>query len=142
MVYQTTSVKMQFSVYLDANDGSSSEILIDLADLDSGSPSPLKHVLTPPQLSDSLPADLLTLTSITGAQPSSSNTSSGSSSFQISPPSSQLPSSLSLLDEELGSLGIDGFTVFCNIWWLFYRNVFKFEAIFSILSTVSSKTIL
>ncbi|XP_051753070.1 ADP-ribosylation factor-binding protein GGA3a [Ctenopharyngodon idella] len=88
------------------NDGSSSEILIDLADLDSGSPSPLKHVLTPPQHSDSIPADLLTLTSIIGAQPSSSNTSSGSSSFQISPPSSQLPSSLSLLDEELGSLGL------------------------------------
>ncbi|XP_067228827.1 ADP-ribosylation factor-binding protein GGA3a isoform X2 [Chanodichthys erythropterus] len=88
------------------NDGSSSEILIDLADLDSGSPSPLKHVLTPPQHSDSLPADLLTLASIIGAQPSSSNTSSESSSFQISPPSSQLPSSLSLLDEELGSLGL------------------------------------
>ncbi|KAK7144623.1 hypothetical protein R3I94_010901 [Phoxinus phoxinus] len=84
------------------NDGSSSEILIDLTDLDSGSPSPLKHVLTPPQHSDSLPADLLTL----AARPSSSNTSSGSSSFQISPPSSQLPSSLSLLDEELGSLGL------------------------------------
>ncbi|XP_039547482.1 ADP-ribosylation factor-binding protein GGA3a isoform X2 [Pimephales promelas] len=84
------------------NDGSSSEILIDLADLDLGSPSPLKHGLTPPQHSESLPADLLTL----AAQPSSSNTSSGSSSFQISPPSSQLPSSLSLLDEELGSLGL------------------------------------
>ncbi|XP_056102169.1 ADP-ribosylation factor-binding protein GGA3a isoform X2 [Rhinichthys klamathensis goyatoka] len=84
------------------NDGSSSEILIDLADLDLGSPSPLKHVLTPPQHSESLPTDLLTL----AARPSSSNTSSGSSSFQISPPSTQLPSSLSLLDEELGSLGL------------------------------------
>ncbi|XP_068077807.1 ADP-ribosylation factor-binding protein GGA3a isoform X1 [Danio rerio] len=88
------------------NDRSSSEILIDLADLGSGTPSPLRHGLTPPQHSDSPAADLLTLTSLMGAQPSSSNTSSGSSSFQTSPPSSQLPSSLSLLDEELGSFGL------------------------------------
>ncbi|XP_067315613.1 ADP-ribosylation factor-binding protein GGA3a isoform X2 [Pseudorasbora parva] len=88
------------------NDESSSEILIDLGDLDSGSPSPLKHVSTPPQHSDSLPADLLTLTSLIGVRPSSTNTSSGSSSFHISPPSSQLPSTFSLLDEELGSLGL------------------------------------
>lgn len=94
-----------FSVCLGTNDRSSSEILIDLADLESGTPSPLRHGLTPPQHSESLPADLLTLTSLIGAQPSSSNTSSGSSSFQTSPPSSQLPSSMSLLDEELGSFG-------------------------------------
>ncbi|XP_058635587.1 ADP-ribosylation factor-binding protein GGA3a isoform X2 [Onychostoma macrolepis] len=87
-------------------DRTSSEILIDLADLDSGTPSPLKHVLTSPQHSDSLPADLLTLTPLVGAQPSSSNTSSGSSSFQTSPPPSQLPSSVSLLDDELGSSGL------------------------------------
>uniref|UniRef100_A0A8C1NC37 Golgi associated, gamma adaptin ear containing, ARF binding protein 3a n=1 Tax=Cyprinus carpio TaxID=7962 RepID=A0A8C1NC37_CYPCA len=86
-------------------DRTSSEILIDLADLDSGTPSPLKNVLTSPQHPDSLPADLLTLTPLVGAQPSSSNTSSGSSSFQTSPPPSQLPSSFSLLDE-LGPLGL------------------------------------
>ncbi|XP_016304436.1 ADP-ribosylation factor-binding protein GGA3-like isoform X3 [Sinocyclocheilus anshuiensis] len=40
-----------------------------------------------------------------GAQPSSSNTSSGSS-FQISPPPSQLPSSFSLLDDKLDSLDL------------------------------------
>ncbi|XP_077055086.1 ADP-ribosylation factor-binding protein GGA3a isoform X2 [Siphateles boraxobius] len=97
---QTTVIDIPGStVSKHPNDGSSSEILIDL---DLGSPSPLKHVLTPPQDSDSLRADLLTL----AARPSFSNTSSGSSSFQISPPSSQLPSSLSLLDEELGSLGL------------------------------------
>uniref|UniRef100_A0A673MWY9 ADP-ribosylation factor-binding protein GGA3-like n=1 Tax=Sinocyclocheilus rhinocerous TaxID=307959 RepID=A0A673MWY9_9TELE len=79
--------------------------LINLADLDSGTPSPLKHVLTSPQHSDSLPADLLTLTPLVGAQPSSSNTSYGSS-FQISPPPSQLPSSFSLLDDKLGSLDL------------------------------------
>uniref|UniRef100_A0A672QLQ6 Golgi associated, gamma adaptin ear containing, ARF binding protein 3a n=1 Tax=Sinocyclocheilus grahami TaxID=75366 RepID=A0A672QLQ6_SINGR len=78
-------------------DRTTSEILINLADLDSGTPSPLKHVLTSPQHSDSLPADLLTLTPLVGAQPSSSNTSSGSS-FQISPPPSQLPSNLTNLD--------------------------------------------
>ncbi|XP_043097985.1 ADP-ribosylation factor-binding protein GGA3a isoform X2 [Puntigrus tetrazona] len=87
-------------------DRTSSEILIDLADLDSGTPSPLKNVLPSPKHSDSLAADLLTLTPSVGAQPSSSNTSSGSSSFQTSPPSSQLPSSFSLLDDELGSLGL------------------------------------
>uniref|UniRef100_A0A9J7Y5Q5 Golgi associated, gamma adaptin ear containing, ARF binding protein 3a n=1 Tax=Cyprinus carpio carpio TaxID=630221 RepID=A0A9J7Y5Q5_CYPCA len=36
--------------------------------------------------------------------PSSSNTSSESSSFQISPPPNQSPSSFSLLDDKLGSL--------------------------------------
>ncbi|XP_042610984.1 ADP-ribosylation factor-binding protein GGA3a isoform X2 [Cyprinus carpio] len=87
-------------------DRTSSEILIDLADLDSGTPSPLKNVLTSPQHPDSLPADLLTLTPLVGAQPSSSNTSSGSSSFQTSPPPSQLPSCFSLLDDELGPLGL------------------------------------
>ncbi|XP_016304437.1 ADP-ribosylation factor-binding protein GGA3-like isoform X4 [Sinocyclocheilus anshuiensis] len=86
-------------------DRTSSEILINLADLDSGTPSPLKHVLTSTQHSDSLPADLLTLTPLVGAQPSSSNTSSGSS-FQISPPPSQLPSSFSLLDDKLDSLDL------------------------------------
>uniref|UniRef100_A0A672KTD5 ADP-ribosylation factor-binding protein GGA3-like n=1 Tax=Sinocyclocheilus grahami TaxID=75366 RepID=A0A672KTD5_SINGR len=92
-------------------DRTSSEILIDLADLDSGTPSPLKNVLTSHQRSDSLPADLFTLTPLVGAQPSSSNTSSGSSSFPTSPPPSQLPSSFSLLDDELGSLGKNGFIV-------------------------------
>lgn len=88
------------------SDRNSSDILIDLTDLDSGTPSPLKNVLTSPQPPDSLPADLLSLTPSVGAQPSSSNTSSGSSSFQTSPPPSQLPSSFSLLDDELGSLGL------------------------------------
>ncbi|XP_051997502.1 ADP-ribosylation factor-binding protein GGA3-like isoform X2 [Xyrauchen texanus] len=96
------------------SDGSSSEILIDLADVDSGTPlSSLKQVLPPPQHTDFIPAELLTLTPLVGALPSSSNTSSGSSGFHISDidspyrsPPSQLPSSLSLLDEELYSLGI------------------------------------
>uniref|UniRef100_A0A8C1TK71 Golgi associated, gamma adaptin ear containing, ARF binding protein 3a n=1 Tax=Cyprinus carpio TaxID=7962 RepID=A0A8C1TK71_CYPCA len=48
-------------------DRTSPEILINLADLDSGTPSPLKNVLTSPQHSDSLPADLLTLTPLVGA---------------------------------------------------------------------------
>ncbi len=106
-----------FFICLGTTDRTSSEILIDLADLDSGTHSPLKHVLTSPQHSDSLPADLLTLTPLVGAQPSSSNTSSGSSSFQTSPPPSQLPSSFSLLDDELGSLGKNGLIVFlqCKI---------------------------
>ncbi|XP_059427221.1 ADP-ribosylation factor-binding protein GGA3a isoform X2 [Carassius carassius] len=88
------------------SDRNSSDILIDLTDLDSGTPSPLKNFLTSPQHPDSLPADLLTLTPLVGAQPSSSNTSSGSSSFQTSPPPSQLPGSFSLLDDELVSLGL------------------------------------
>uniref|UniRef100_A0A8C2IQB2 Golgi associated, gamma adaptin ear containing, ARF binding protein 3a n=1 Tax=Cyprinus carpio TaxID=7962 RepID=A0A8C2IQB2_CYPCA len=100
--------KFMFFICLGTTDRTSSEILIDLADLDSGTPSPLKNVLTSPQHPDSLPADLLTLTPLVGAQPSSSNTSSGSSSFQTSPPPSQLPSSFSLLDE-LGPLGKNGF---------------------------------
>ncbi|XP_026118796.1 ADP-ribosylation factor-binding protein GGA3a isoform X2 [Carassius auratus] len=88
------------------SDRNSSDILIDLNDLDSGTPSPLKNVLTSPQPPDSLPVDLLALTPSVGAQLSSSNTSSGSSSFQTSPPPSQLPSSFSLLDDGLGSLGL------------------------------------
>ncbi|KAL1272949.1 hypothetical protein QQF64_028811 [Cirrhinus molitorella] len=103
---QTIMTDIPGSTASERTDRTSSEILIDLADLDSGTPSPLKHVLTSPQHSDSLPADLLTLTPLVGAQPSSSNTSSGSSSFQTSPPSSQLPSSFSLLDDELVSLGL------------------------------------
>ncbi|XP_050969107.1 ADP-ribosylation factor-binding protein GGA3a isoform X1 [Labeo rohita] len=104
---QTITTDIPGSTALERATGrTSSEILIDLTDLDSGTPSPLKHVLTSPQHSDSLPADLLTLTPLVGAQPSSSNTSSGSSSFQTSPPSSQLPNSFSLLDDELGSLGL------------------------------------
>uniref|UniRef100_A0A673KVB0 ADP-ribosylation factor-binding protein GGA3-like n=1 Tax=Sinocyclocheilus rhinocerous TaxID=307959 RepID=A0A673KVB0_9TELE len=104
----------------------SSEILIDLADLDSGTPSPLKNVLTSPQHSDSLPADLLKLTPLVGAQPSSSNTSSGSSSFQTIPPPSQLPSSFSLLDDELGSLGKNGFIVLlkCLVLCVIYFYLF------------------
>uniref|UniRef100_A0A8C1X8P1 Golgi associated, gamma adaptin ear containing, ARF binding protein 3a n=1 Tax=Cyprinus carpio TaxID=7962 RepID=A0A8C1X8P1_CYPCA len=101
-------------------DRTSSEILIDLADLDSGTPSPLKNVLTSPQHPDSLPADLLTLTPLVGAQPSSSNTSSGSSSFQTSPPPSQLPSSFSLLDE-LGPLGKNGL-VLCVIYFYLFTG--------------------
>ncbi|TRY56379.1 hypothetical protein DNTS_034976 [Danionella cerebrum] len=99
---QTTMIDIPGSTASERASGrSSSEFLVDLADLDFGTPS-----LTPSQHSESLPADLLTLTTLTAAQPSSSNTSSGSSSFQTSPPSSQIPSGLSLLDNELSSLGL------------------------------------
>uniref|UniRef100_A0A671K399 ADP-ribosylation factor-binding protein GGA3-like n=1 Tax=Sinocyclocheilus anshuiensis TaxID=1608454 RepID=A0A671K399_9TELE len=109
---------------LGTTDRTSSEILIDLADLDSGTPSPLKNVLTSQQHSDSLPADLLTLTPLVGARPSSSNTSSGSSSFQTSPPPSQLPSSFYLLDDELASLGKNGFIVLLKLLCVIYFYLF------------------
>uniref|UniRef100_A0A672KN50 ADP-ribosylation factor-binding protein GGA3-like n=1 Tax=Sinocyclocheilus grahami TaxID=75366 RepID=A0A672KN50_SINGR len=59
-----------------------------------------------------------------GAQPSSSNTSSGSSSFPTSPPPSQLPSSFSLLDDELGSLGKNGFIVLLKLLCVIYFYLF------------------
>ncbi|XP_051986976.1 ADP-ribosylation factor-binding protein GGA3a [Xyrauchen texanus] len=111
---QTIVIDTPGSTATERPNDSSSEMLIDLADVDFGTPSPVKQVLPSPQHFNFIPAELLTLTPLVGTRLSSSNTSSGSSDFRVSEsnssylsPPCQLPSSLSLLDEELGSFGLE-----------------------------------
>ncbi|XP_041961452.1 ADP-ribosylation factor-binding protein GGA3a isoform X1 [Alosa sapidissima] len=95
-------------------DGSSSEILIDLAGLDVQSPTALEQTPAPPPGSfEGLPPDLLMPSSSAPcalpplfSQPSGQQYSSGGGGHSLSHPAIQPSTSLSLLDEELLSLGL------------------------------------
>ncbi|KAL2087108.1 hypothetical protein ACEWY4_018167 [Coilia grayii] len=96
-------------------DGSSSEILIDLAGLDLQSPTPLEPASAPaPCPSDDLPPDLLMPSSASASASfpplfsplSEPQCCSVSGEHGPSPPNVQPSTSFSLLDEELLSLGL------------------------------------
>ncbi|XP_062403786.1 ADP-ribosylation factor-binding protein GGA3a isoform X2 [Sardina pilchardus] len=96
-------------------DGSSSEILIDLAGLDVHSPAPLEQApapAPPPGSFEGLPPDLLMPSAVPCAlppffsQPSGQQCSSAAGGHGMSNPAVQPSTSLSLLDEELLSLGL------------------------------------
>uniref|UniRef100_A0A8B9LXQ9 Golgi associated, gamma adaptin ear containing, ARF binding protein 3 n=1 Tax=Astyanax mexicanus TaxID=7994 RepID=A0A8B9LXQ9_ASTMX len=93
------------------NNGSASEILIDLAGLDLQTPSP-QHPPLPPAHIPPIPDDLFTSPPAFEPLRPCPNSSSAQAVFQISvkdnptrPITNENPSSLSLLDEELISLG-------------------------------------
>ncbi|XP_076871518.1 ADP-ribosylation factor-binding protein GGA3a isoform X2 [Brachyhypopomus gauderio] len=95
------------------NNGSSSEILIDLAGLNAHTPSPPDPPLPGPQIPRSIPADLFLPDPVSQAPHLCSMFSSGHTSFQSSEKGSpnrpiveQMPNCTSLLDEELLSLGL------------------------------------
>uniref|UniRef100_W5KQK8 Golgi associated, gamma adaptin ear containing, ARF binding protein 3a n=1 Tax=Astyanax mexicanus TaxID=7994 RepID=W5KQK8_ASTMX len=94
------------------NNGSASEILIDLAGLDLQTPSP-QHPPLPPAHIPPIPDDLFTSPPAFEPLRPCPNSSSAQAVFQISvkdnptrPITNENPSSLSLLDEELISLGL------------------------------------
>lgn len=100
---------------LGTNNGSSSEILIDLTGFDARTPSPQRPPPPPPpaQIPQSIPADLFMSPPVFNLHPPFTNSPPAQSGSHITvtdrPITCENPSGLSLLEEELLSLGkVDG----------------------------------